>query len=305
MGISINTGFEVGAAVAIDTRLVLTKAQMLAANDNTLPDVYLAVCKDDGKLYIYNKANDLISTTGRYRIVDSGSTEDGDYLLQVTTLSTSPKWADKVVQYIGNTTSSAIKGHIYYCQVTPYGQVTTVDGLIEYLSLYGETVVVEKDGEDPVSRKSILIGQDQFFVDFTGTGIESVANDTGKIFEIVSDDEGTAVSDSDVAEIDYAWSAYAWIDVSPDNFQYTTMPTASSEFYGKVIQYIGTSTNDYRKGHFYECVSDGQVPPAYSWEELDTENDSYDDIVNRPLIKSGGAELYNDTIELDSVNQLL
>lgn len=66
-GININAGFNVGAPVALDARTVLTKAEMLAMNDNVMPDVYQATCKDDGAIYIYNKANEANETTGKFR----------------------------------------------------------------------------------------------------------------------------------------------------------------------------------------------------------------------------------------------
>lgn len=50
--------------------------------------------------------------------------------------------------------------------------------------------------------------------------------------------------------------------------KYTSMPSASSSMEGKVVQYIGTSDSTYTKGHFYECVSDGQPSPTYSWQEI-------------------------------------
>lgn len=50
-----------------------------------------------------------------------------------------------------------------------------------------------------------------------------------------------------------------------DIFQYETMPTASEELVGKVVQYIGETTSSYIKGYFYECVSDEQIPATYSW----------------------------------------
>ena len=38
MAININTGFHVGAALPIDDRAYLTKAQMLAVDENIYPD---------------------------------------------------------------------------------------------------------------------------------------------------------------------------------------------------------------------------------------------------------------------------
>lgn len=72
--ISLPQGFKVGAAEAIDSRLTLSKAEMLAIKDDLMPTVYLAVCKDDNSIYIYNKDNSVDPETGRFRVyMSSGS----------------------------------------------------------------------------------------------------------------------------------------------------------------------------------------------------------------------------------------
>lgn len=67
MPINIPSAFNVGASVPIDTRLVLTKAQMKAMNDNVMPSVYFALCGDDNAFYLYSKNNTVDDTTGRFR----------------------------------------------------------------------------------------------------------------------------------------------------------------------------------------------------------------------------------------------
>ena len=71
--ISLPQGFKVGAAEAIDSRLTLSKAEMLAIKDDLMPTVYLAVCKDDNTIYIYNKNNSVNPETGKFRVYMSGS----------------------------------------------------------------------------------------------------------------------------------------------------------------------------------------------------------------------------------------
>lgn len=71
--INLPQGFKVGAAEAIDSRLTLSKAEMLAIKDNLMPTVYLAVCKDDNAIYIYNKNNSADSKTGKFRVYSSGN----------------------------------------------------------------------------------------------------------------------------------------------------------------------------------------------------------------------------------------
>lgn len=57
-----------------------------------------------------------------------------------------------------------------------------------------------------------------------------------------------------------------------DAMQLSTMPTASVDYLGKVVQYTGASiTDSYTHGYFYECVSDGETTPTYSWEQTDVQ----------------------------------
>lgn len=53
---------------------------------------------------------------------------------------------------------------------------------------------------------------------------------------------------------------------SGQTIQVETLPTASADELGNVYQYIGT-TGTYTHGFFYECVSDGEATPTYSWEQ--------------------------------------
>ena len=47
--------------------------------------------------------------------------------------------------------------------------------------------------------------------------------------------------------------------------QTTSMPTASAENLGQIIQYAGTETADFKPGRFYTCEEDGSG--GYKWEE--------------------------------------
>ena len=48
------------------------------------------------------------------------------------------------------------------------------------------------------------------------------------------------------------------------SIQVDTMPMASVDELGKIYEFIG-STGTYINGYFYECVSDGEPTPTYSW----------------------------------------
>lgn len=43
------------------------------------------------------------------------------------------------------------------------------------------------------------------------------------------------------------------------------MPEPGLDYVGQIVQYVGSTTSDYVKGYYYECVSDGETPATYSW----------------------------------------
>ena len=69
--INLPDSFLVTTDKPIDTRLVLTKAEMKSQIDARMPDVYMAICKDDGKLYLYNKQNDIDEELGKFRVYEA------------------------------------------------------------------------------------------------------------------------------------------------------------------------------------------------------------------------------------------
>lgn len=72
MAIQTASGFTVGSSDPIDSRLVLSKEQMKTVNDNVFPEKYIAVCKDDGNIYIYQKSNEPDAELGKFRLFKSG-----------------------------------------------------------------------------------------------------------------------------------------------------------------------------------------------------------------------------------------
>ena len=56
------------------------------------------------------------------------------------------------------------------------------------------------------------------------------------------------------------------IDAKQDIIQYSTMPVASADLLGTIVQYIGADSQAYKGGYWYKCVSDGEVTPTYSWQ---------------------------------------
>lgn len=56
--------------------------------------------------------------------------------------------------------------------------------------------------------------------------------------------------------------------------QLSTMPTAEVSYLGKTVQYVGATGNGYTHNYFYECVSDGETTPTYSWQQTNVQPSS-------------------------------
>lgn len=71
MPIILPQGFEITSKQPIDTRILLKKTAMLSMNDNIMPIKYFAICVEDGKLYLYDKSNEVDPETGKFRVLES------------------------------------------------------------------------------------------------------------------------------------------------------------------------------------------------------------------------------------------
>ena len=73
MAIKTSQGFKITSDEAIDANLTLTKSEMKNINEDMIPDKYFTICQDDGKLYLFNKANTVDTQTGKFRVFEGGS----------------------------------------------------------------------------------------------------------------------------------------------------------------------------------------------------------------------------------------
>lgn len=53
--------------------------------------------------------------------------------------------------------------------------------------------------------------------------------------------------------------------------QVDELPEASVDLEGTIFQYVGDDTEFLTSGYYYKCVSDGEVEPTYSWEQIDVQ----------------------------------
>lgn len=84
--IKLVQGFDVCSPLPIDGRILLSKKEMYEIDDNILPEKYFAICKEDGKLYLYDKSNIIAEDIGRWRLADE--TLDERITEEVETLNT-------------------------------------------------------------------------------------------------------------------------------------------------------------------------------------------------------------------------
>lgn len=82
----------------------------------------------------------------------------------------------------------------------------------------------------------------------------------------------TSAQQGDVLTFDSTGNA-VW-QAAGGTIQYTALPTASADELGNIYQFVGTTDATYTNGYFYKCVSDGQTPATYSWEEVEVQASS-------------------------------
>ena len=74
MATKLSDGFEILASAAVDSRLILTKEQMRSMSKSNMPSIYLCICSDDKKLYIFDGSiakADIDPDTGRFRPIEN------------------------------------------------------------------------------------------------------------------------------------------------------------------------------------------------------------------------------------------
>lgn len=131
----------------------------------------------------------------------------------------------------------------------------------------------------------------------TGT-VVLTASDVGAATAAQGAKADTAVQPAAIADMEtqtHASATYATkseLADKQDIIQYSTMPTASADNVGDIVQFVGTTTASYTNGYFYKCVSDGADPATYSWEEVEVQASSgggvSDVTVNGTSVVSGG-----------------
>ncbi len=248
MAINVSQAFHRTSANPIDETLALTKAQMVATNDNLMPPKYLTVCQDDGYIYLYDKSNSADVQTGKFRKFEGGGGGGGGTAGSVytgtllatgwnsTTLQQTLTFTDYSADYHGVV---GVPADATSAQLDEYR-----DCVIRTVSQSGATVTFECETIPTVNLPVEIYCGGGGSAEFPSGGT------TGQALVKKSN------ADNDVE----------WGDVG-QTIQVDTMPTASASLLGKIYQFVGTTAGAYTNGRFYECVSDGAGTPTYSWVE--------------------------------------
>ena len=84
MAIEMAAGFKIYSTDAVDSRFVMSKAEMLSLEELAYPSTYFCVCTDDKSLYVFDSTNTYDASTGKFRIASGG----GSYVLPAATDTT-------------------------------------------------------------------------------------------------------------------------------------------------------------------------------------------------------------------------
>ena len=84
MAIEMAAGFKIYSTDAVDTRFIMSKAEMLSLEELAYPSTYFCVCTDDKSLYVFDSTNTYDASTGKFRIASGG----GSYVLPAATDTT-------------------------------------------------------------------------------------------------------------------------------------------------------------------------------------------------------------------------
>ena len=217
----------------------------------------------------------------------------------------------QIIQYIGETNESLTKGYFYACISTgdeevPYAWTnipvqSAGSGTTDYRDLNNKPTIngVTLDGNKTTSE----LGIEQIQVTTMPTASQDYDGKVVQFIGSTSDPDYTYgwfyVCGYDIEASEWKWRA---ISVTPDNLifypelvnlpkinnvtltgnktlsdlgietiQYSTMPTASADYVGKIVQYVGLTGGGYREGCFYRCIGDQTTTPAtYYWEIVNT-----------------------------------
>ena len=104
-----------------------TLAEMKAVVDKRMPDIFTATCKETGKLYIYNKSNEVDETLGKWREV---GIDGDDYAKKTDIPTTLPANGGNADTVNSHTVESNVPADAVFTDTTYESVTQTEDGLM-------------------------------------------------------------------------------------------------------------------------------------------------------------------------------
>ena len=293
MAINVSQAFHRTSANPVDESMALTKAQMLTVNDNLMPAYYLTICQDDGYIYLYDKSATPSAQTGKFKKFEGGGgggTSDYSDLTNKPQINNVELSGNKSLSDLGINIPSATSdltndsGFItnlvndlanYYKKTETYTQAE-VDALISSIVTINIVAVNSLPTEDISTTTIYLVpkasaqtqnAKDEYInTDGTSAGWEKIGDTEIDLSNYVTN---TSLS---TTLADYIMKSQTaglvkndgTIDTSTYLKQVTSLPTASIDYLGQIVQYVGT-TDTYIHGFFYECVFEDN---AYLWKNI-------------------------------------
>jgi len=172
--------------------------------------------------------------------------------------------------FITNTVDSLIN---YYLKSEAYNK-TEVDTIVSAIknsrfevvnSLPTDNIKTNVIYLTPSLDPSVGDIKDEYInLDGTTSGWERIASTDIKITNYINR------TDLDNALADYTNTVdlTALLNAKQDQLQYSSLPTASEDYLGKVFEYVGQTTNEFTHGYFYECKFEGS---SYAWIRVDVQ----------------------------------
>lgn len=232
MAIQLATNFEVLTGLPIDSRLLMSKTEMLTANDNVMPEYLLTQCTDEnGRLYVYSKNNPTPNAvTGKFTPLDSNFGQD----IQVTALPVAGSdEVGHVYQYIGETDEDAdlIKGCWYICDGNDDDGYAWENILVEPSLSLDE--ITDEDDPDFIegSLKTITLKQGKNLIGKFGIDKELVVTEGSvkkiTVEQVDPDDESTWIFSIDGTD---PVETYTKADTENEESDYYKFPVVASTY---------------------------------------------------------------------------
>lgn len=173
-------------------------------------------------------------------------------IMQFSTMPSAQDNLGKIVQYTGATTATYQSG-CFYKAVYDSEHDTYIWTIVRFSADISVDNVLSDVSENPVQNKVITQKFDEYKTAFTGTEEEwnALTPEEQNVYDIMN-----ITNDGDVLNLG------VYLEKK------TAMPVASEDVENKIYLYTGTTTQDFKKGVVYQCVSDGQTPATYSWVAL-------------------------------------